>query len=569
MRSEPSRDFIREMIARDLESEKHETVITRFPPEPNGYLHIGHAKAIALNFGLAEEYAARGARCHLRFDDTNPVKEDASYVESIKEDISWLGYEWGEHLYFASDYFEFFYGCAVELIQKGLAYVDEQSPEAIKKQRGSVTQEGEPSPFRDRPVDESLEAFQKMREGGFPEGGAVLRAKIDMSSGNMNMRDPLLYRVLHSDHHHAGDAWCLYPMYDFAHPLEDAKEGITHSLCSLEFENHRPLYDWVVENCTTPSRPRQTEFARLNLAYTVMSKRKFIALVEEGHVAGWDDPRMPTLAGLRRRGYPPEAIRNFIHRIGVTKQNSLTDFSLLEFEIRDFLNQSALRKMAVLDPVKVVLLNYPEDQAELVTVPNHPEKKEEGERKLEFGREFFIEREDFMVEAPKKFFRLKPGGAVRLRGAYIIQHVDHLIDEAGKVREIHCELIPDTIGKSAPEGVKCRTAIHWVNAATGKEAEVRLYDRLFNEEQPDAAEGGYLSCLNPESLRQVKAVVEPSLVEGEPGERFQFERMGYFVKDDDFTQLKPVFNRIVTLKDSWGRKSRRSGGDQDIEKPRV
>ena len=555
--SEQKKDFIREVIAEDINSGKHKAPITRFPPEPNGYLHIGHAKAIGVNFGIAKEYAEQGARCHLRFDDTNPLKEDTEYVKSIKEDITWLGYDWGEHLYFASDYFEFFYDCAVALIQKGLAYVDTQSSEEIRAQRGNVSVVGQPSPHRARSVEENLELFQKMREGDFADGAAVLRARIDMESFNMNMRDPVLYRVVHATHHHTGDEWCIYPMYDFAHPLEDAKEEITHSLCSLEFENHRPLYDWVVEHCPVPSQPRQIEFARLNIGYTVMSKRKFIQLVDEGHVAGWDDPRMSTLSGMRRRGYPPEAIRSFVETLGLTKQNSLSDFALLEFEVRSFLNEVALRKMAVLDPLKVVVTNYPEDGSEMVMVPNHPQDESQGSRELSFTRELWIEREDFMIEAPKKFFRLKPGGAVRLKGAYIIQYQDHVLDDQGEVCEIHCELIPDTIGQAPPEGVKCRTAIHWVSCVHGVDAEVRLYDRLFSSELPDKAEGGYLGCLNPESLRVITgAKLEPSLAAMSAGERCQFDRLGYFCADlKDHTHARPVFNRIVTLRDSWGGRS--------------
>jgi glutaminyl-tRNA synthetase len=554
--SDEKKDFIREIIAGDIASGKHEAPITRFPPEPNGYLHIGHAKAIGVNFGIAKEYSSQGARCHLRFDDTNPVKEDTEYVESIKRDITWLGYDWGDHLYFASDYFEYFYDCAVALIQKGLAYVDTQTPELIKEQRGNVKVPGTESPHRQRPVAENLELFAQMREGGFEDGGAVLRAKIDMTSFNMNMRDPVIYRVVHAHHHNTGDQWCIYPMYDFAHPLEDAKEHITHSLCSLEFENHRPLYDWVVEHCPVPSKPRQIEFARLNIGYTVMSKRKFIQLVDEGHVGGWDDPRMSTLSGMRRRGYPPEAIRAFVERVGLTKQNSLSDFALLEFEVRNYLNKVALRKMAVLDPVKVVLTNYPEGESELVTVPNNPENEEDGVRELKFTREFWIEREDFLVDAPNKFFRLKPGGAVRLRGAYIIRHVGHVLGDDGEVSEIHCEFLADTIGQPAPEGVKCRTAIHWVSCAEGVDAEVRLYDRLFTQELPDQAEGGYLACLNPQSLQVIEnAKVEPSLAAMAAGERCQFERLGYFSADcEDHCPAKPVFNRVVTLKDSWGPK---------------
>jgi glutaminyl-tRNA synthetase len=554
--SDEKKDFIREIIAADLKSGKHAAPITRFPPEPNGYLHIGHAKAIGVNFGIAGEYAGLGARCHLRFDDTNPVKEDTEYVESIKRDIEWLGYDWGEHLYFASDYFDYFYDCAVALIEKGLAYVDTQTPDEIRAQRGNVSVVGTPSPHRERSVEENLALFKKMREGGFKDGGAVLRANIDMESFNMNMRDPVLYRVVHARHHNTGDKWCIYPMYDFAHPLEDAKEHITHSLCSLEFENHRPLYDWVVENCPVPSKPRQIEFARLNIGYTVMSKRKFIQLVDEKHVDGWDDPRMSTLSGMRRRGYPPEAIRAFVERVGLTKQNSLSDFALLEFEVRNYLNKVAQRKMAILDPIKVIITNYPEGESEKVTVPNNPENDDDGSRELTFTREFWIERDDFMIEAPKKYFRLKPGGAVRLRGAYIIQHVDHVLGENGEVSEVHCEFIPDTIGKSAPEGVQCRTAIHWVSCAEAVDAEVRLYDRLFTEEVPDNAEGGYLSCLNPDSLSVVTgAKVEPSLAAMVAGERCQFERIGYFCADSvDHSPDKPVFNRISTLRDSWGAK---------------
>tara|TARA_B100001059_G_scaffold235709_1_gene282362 strand:- start:11434 stop:13104 length:1671 start_codon:yes stop_codon:yes gene_type:complete len=554
--SEEKKDFIREIIANDLENGKHTAPITRFPPEPNGYLHIGHAKAIGLNFGIANEYAESGSRCHLRFDDTNPVKEDTEYVESIKRDIEWLGYDWGDHLFFASDYFDFFFDCAVSLVKKGLAYVDTQTPEEIRSQRGNVNIVGTPSPHRDRSVEKNLELLRQMREGVFEDGGAVLRAKIDMESFNMNMRDPVLYRVVHAQHHHTGDKWCIYPMYDFAHPLEDAKEHITHSLCSLEFENHRPLYDWVVENCPVPSKPRQIEFARLNIGYTIMSKRKFIQLVDEKHVGGWNDPRMSTLSGMRRRGYPPEAIRAFVDRVGLTKQNSLSDFALLEFEVRNHLNKVALRKMAILDPIKVIITNYPEGDSEKVTVPNNPENEDDGTRELTFTREFWIERDDFMIDAPKKYFRLKPGGAVRLRGAYIIQHTDHLFDDDGEILEIHCHFLPNTIGQSAPEGVQCRTAIHWVSCQEAVSAEVRLYDRLFTEEVPDSAEGGYLSCLNPDSLSVVtNAQVEPSLAAMAAGERCQFERIGYFCADaEDHTLEKPVFNRISTLRDSWGSK---------------
>ncbi len=554
--TKPKTDFIREIIAEDLKSGKHATTITRFPPEPNGYLHIGHAKAICLNFGIARENASTGARCHLRFDDTNPEKEELEYVESIKEDVAWLGFDWGEHLYYASDYFEFFHDCAVALIEKGLAYVDEQTPEQIKETRGNLQVPGTPSPYRDRPVAESLALFAKMRAGDFKEGEAVLRAKIDMTSSNMVMRDPVIYRVIHAAHHNTGDQWCLYPMYDFAHPLEDAHEHITHSLCTLEFEIHRPFYDWVIEHCPVPATPRQIEFARLNLTYTVMSKRKLLTLVKEGHVAGWDDPRMPTLSGLRRRGVPPEAIVRFCERIGITKFNGTTDVALLEFEIRDFLNKEAPRRMAVLDPVKLVLVNYEEGRNEEMEVVNNPEKPEEGSRKVKLGRELWIEREDFMEDPPKKFFRLGPERYVRLRGGYIIKCVGFEKDADGRVTEIRCEYLPDTVGKDAPEGVTCKAAIHWVSAEFGREAEVRLYDRLFTEEDPDGADGGFVSVLNPGSKQTVTAWVEPSLAEVDPEWRCQFERIGYFVADrrDHVPGERPVFNRTVGLRDSWAKK---------------
>jgi len=547
-------DFIREIIAADLASGKHETTVTRFPPEPNGYLHLGHARAICLNFGIARENAASGARCHLRFDDTNPEKEEAEYVESIKEDVRWLGFDWGEHLYFASDYFEFFHDCAVALIEKGLAYVDEQTPEQIRESRGSLTVPGTASPFRERPVAENLEQFAKMRAGGFREGEAVLRAKIDMASPNMVMRDPVIYRVMHQSHHNTGDKWCIYPMYDFAHPLEDAKEQVTHSLCTLEFEIHRPFYDWTIEHCPVPAKPRQIEFSRLNFTYTVMSKRKFLVLVKDGHVAGWDDPRMPTLSGARRRGYPPEAIRRLCARTGITKFQGVTDVALLEFEVRDWLNREAPRRMAVLDPVKLVLVNF--EGEEEVEVVNNPEKPEEGSRRIALTRELWIERDDFMEDPPKKFFRLGPGRYVRLRGGYIIQCVGYEKDADGRVTEVRCEYLPGTIGAKPPEGVKCKAAIHWVSAEHGREAEVRLYDRLFTAEDPDGAEGGFVSVLNPDSLAVVSARVEPSLAEVEPEWRCQFERIGYFVADrrDHVPGERLVFNRTVALRDSWGGK---------------
>jgi glutaminyl-tRNA synthetase len=553
-KKEPT-DFIREIIAKDLASGKHDTVITRFPPEPNGYLHIGHAKAICISFGIALENKATNARCHLRFDDTNPEKEETEYVESIKNDVRWLGFDWGDNLYFASDYFDFFYACAQQLINAGLAYVDEQSPEEMKKNRGDVVTPGTASPFRDRPAEESLNRFEEMKAGQHADGSMVLRAKIDLSSSNMNMRDPVIYRIMHATHHNTGDQWRIYPMYDFAHPLEDAHEHITHSLCSLEFENHRPLYDWFVQNCPVPSAPRQIEFSRLNLSYTVMSKRKLLQLVEEGHVNGWDDPRLLTISGMRRRGYPPAAIRSFCHRGGVTKVNSVTDMAILESEIRDELNLTAQRRMAVLDPLKVVITNWPaDDHSELVEVPNNPANKEAGTRMVSLGKEIWIEREDFMEDPPKKFFRLGPGRSARLRGGYIITCTGFEKNDAGELTEIHCEFIPDTIGQDAPEGIKCRAAIHWVDAATAATAEVRLYDRLFSEENPDAAEGGFLSCLNPDSLTIIEnAKLELSLSEADKGSRYQFERIGYFCADaiDHAPGERIVFNRTVALKDSW------------------
>ena len=553
-KKEPT-DFIREIIAKDLASGKHDTVITRFPPEPNGYLHIGHAKAICISFGIALENKATNARCHLRFDDTNPEKEETEYVESIKNDVRWLGFDWGDNLYFASDYFDFFYACAQHLINAGLAYVDEQSAEEMKKNRGDVVTPGTASPFRDRPAEESLTRFEEMKAGQHADGSMVLRAKIDLSSSNMNMRDPVIYRIMHATHHNTGDQWRIYPMYDFAHPLEDAHEHITHSLCSLEFENHRPLYDWFVQNCPVPSAPRQIEFSRLNLSYTVMSKRKLLQLVEEGHVNGWDDPRLLTISGMRRRGYPPAAIRSFCHRGGVTKVNSVTDMAILESEIRDELNRTAQRRMAVLDPLKVVITNWPaDDHSELVEVPNNPADKEAGTRMVSLGKEIWIEREDFMEDPPKKFFRLGPGRSARLRGGYIITCTGFEKNDAGELTEIHCEFIPDTIGQDAPEGIKCRAAIHWVDAATAATAEVRLYDRLFSEENPDAAEGGFLSCLNPDSLTIIEnAKLELSLSEADKGSHYQFERIGYFCADaiDHAPGERIVFNRTVALKDSW------------------
>jgi glutaminyl-tRNA synthetase len=555
----PKLDFIREIIAGDLASGKHSTTITRFPPEPNGYLHIGHAKSICLNFGIALEHSGFGAKCHLRFDDTNPEKEETEYVESIKEDVKWLGFDWGDDLYFASNYFQFFYDCAVHLIKEGKAYIDRDSAEEMRAKRGNLTTPGTPSAGRDLSIEENLDLFARMKAGEFKEGECVLRARIDLASSNMNMRDPVLYRIMHAHHHNTGDAWCIYPMYDFAHPLEDALEHITHSLCTLEFENHRPLYDWFIEHCPVPSRPRQIEFARLNLTYTVMSKRKLLQLVQEGHVSGWDDPRLPTISGLRRRGYPAPAIRDFCKRIGLTKFNGTTDVALLEFEVRDFLNRESPRRMAVLDPVKVILENGSDEPLGTAEIPNHPQDPEMGERSVPIGNEVWIEREDFMEDPPKKFYRLCPGRHVRLRGGHIIRCTSFEKDGDGNVTLIRAEILPGTVGKDAPEGVECRAAIHWVDVASGVDAEVRLYDRLFTVEDPDAAEAGFTSVLNPDSLKTITAKIEPAAASAEAGFACQFERVGYFVADrkDHQAGIRPVFNRCVALKDSWGKQAGR------------
>jgi glutaminyl-tRNA synthetase len=548
-------DFIRDIIAGDLASGMCATTITRFPPEPNGYLHIGHAKSICLNFGIALEHAASGAKCHLRFDDTNPEKEETEYVESIKADVAWLGFDWAENLYFASDYFDFFYDCAVHLIRQGLAYVDDASAEEMRAMRGNLTTPGTRSACAERSVEENLDWFARMRAGEFKEGERVLRARIDMASSNMNLRDPVLYRIMHAEHHNTGTRWCIYPMYDFAHPLEDAVEHITHSLCTLEFENHRPLYDWFIEHCPVPSRPRQIEFARLNLTYTVMSKRKLLQLVQEGHVASWDDPRLPTISGLRRRGYPAAAIREFCKRIGITKFNGTTDVALLEFEVRDILNRDAARRMAVMDPVKVVLENWEDEPLEEAVVPHHPQRPEWGERRVPISREVWIERDDFMVDPPKKFYRLGPGRYVRLKGGHIIRATSHETDADGKVSLIRAVILTGTVGQDAPDGVPCRAAIHWVDAAAAVEAEVRLYDRLFRVENPDEEDGGFLQALNPDSLTVTRALVEPVLADAPVESMFQFERIGYFVADlkDHQPGVKPVFNRAVALKDSWAK----------------
>ncbi|NLJ68017.1 MAG: glutamine--tRNA ligase/YqeY domain fusion protein [Firmicutes bacterium] len=548
-------NFIEAIILEDLRTGKHTDIVTRFPPEPNGYLHIGHAKSICLNFGLAEKF---GGKCHLRFDDTDPEKESVEYAEAIKRDVKWLGFDWGEGLYHAADYFEQLYGYAVELIKNGKAYVDDLSPEEIREYRGTLTEPGRESPYRNRSVEENLDLFQRMRAGEFPDGSRVLRAKIDMTSPNMNMRDPVLYRIKRADHYRTGDEWCIYPMYDFTHPISDALEGITHSICTLEFEDHRPLYDWVLENVSVPCRPQQIEFARLNLSYTITSKRKLLRLIEEGYVAGWDDPRVPTLAGVRRRGYTPEAIRDFCERVGVAKKNSTVDMAMLEHCVREDLNQRAPRAMAVLRPLKVVIENYPEGQVEELEAINNPEDPGMGTRKLPFSREIFIEQEDFMEVPPKGYRRLAPGREVRLRYGYVIKCEDVLKDEDGNVVELWCTYDPATLGGGTPDGRKVRGIIHWVSAAHAVPAEVRLYDRLFTIENPGEVED-YLSYVNPESLVVLKdCKLEPSLAKAEPGDFYQFERQGYFCAD--IVDSKPgelVFNRTVALKDSWARMQQR------------
>lgn len=546
-----SSDFIRTIVADDLASGKHDQIVTRFPPEPNGYLHIGHAKSICLNFGIAKENT--GARCHLRFDDTNPTKEEQEYVESIKDNVRWLGFDWGEHLYFASDYFDQLYEYAEHLITTGKAYVCDLSAEDTRSYRGTLTEPGRNSPFRDRSVEENLDLFRRMRDGEYPDGTRVLRAKIDMASGNMNMRDPVIYRILHASHHRTGDTWCIYPMYDYTHPISDALEGVTHSLCTLEFADHRPLYDWTLDNLPVPCHPRQIEFARLNLSYTVVSKRKLLQLVNEKHVAGWDDPRMPTLSGIRRRGYTPAALRSFCDKIGVAKKDSMVDVALLEHCVREDLNESAVRVMGVLAPLKVVITNYPEARTENLTAQNHPQKPEMGERRIPFGREVYIEREDFMEEPAKKFFRLAPGREVRLRYAYFIKCEKVVKDETGEIIELQCTYDPDTLGGSAPDGRKVKGTIHWVSVDHGVPAEVRLYDRLFTEESPDAGDADFKTFVNPNSLVVLKGcLVEPSLANAQPGSRYQFERQGYFCVDaKDSKDGKPVFNRTVTLRDTW------------------
>jgi len=540
--------FIRNIISEDLQSGARDQVVTRFPPEPNGYLHIGHAKSICLNFGLAAEF---GGRCHLRFDDTNPVKEEEEYVEAIKADVRWLGFDWGEHLYFASDYFETLYQYALKLIKAGKAYVDSQSAEQMRLNRGTLTEPGVDSPFRERSVAENLELFEQMKHGEFPDGRHILRAKIDMASPNMNLRDPAMYRILHARHHRTGDAWCIYPMYDFAHGQEDSIEQVTHSICTLEFEDHRPLYDWFIRELEIFA-PQQIEFARLNLGYTVMSKRKLLQLVQERHVAGWDDPRMPTISGMRRRGYPAAALRGFCERIGVGRSDARIDLSVLEDCVREELNACAQRRLAVFAPLKVTISNLPEEVL-VCTAANHPQDPQAGSRSIELTREIYIERDDFMEEAPKKFFRLAPGKEVRLRNACLIRCDEVIKNAGGEVVELVCSCDPETFGTNPADGRKVKGTIHWVSASRGAEVEVRLYDRLFKVENPDKA-GNYLDTINPESLQRVKAIVEPSLLEVVPGETCQFERTGYFTADaQDSRPGAPIFNRTVTLRDTWAK----------------
>ena len=546
---EAGRDFIRDIVKADLDAGRVKEVVTRFPPEPNGYLHIGHAKSICLNFGIAQEF---GGRCHLRFDDTNPTKEEQEYIDAIERDVRWLGFDWGRHLYHASDYFGRLYNWAEDLIRTGKAYVDDQSQDEIRQNRGTLTEPGKNSPFRNRSVEENLDLFRRMRAGEFPNGARVLRAKIDMASGNVNMRDPVLYRILHVSHPRTGTSWKIYPSYDFAHGQSDAIEGITHSICTLEFEDHRPLYDWCIENLDVPSRPHQYEFARLNLTYTVLSKRVLTLLVRNGHVSGWDDPRMPTIAGLRRRGVPPAAIRDFIKRIGVAKANSLVDVSMLEFSLREELNNTALRRMAVLRPIKAVIENYPEGQVEELDAVNHPDDPAAGSRKIKFGRELYIEQEDFMESPPKKFFRLSPGAEVRLRYAYFITCKEAVKNAKGEISELRCTYDPATKGGNAPDGRKVKATIHWVSAMHSMPAEVRIYDPLFLKPVPDVA--NFANELNPNSLELLNgARIEPALADAKLEVPVQFERNGYFCLDPDSKPAKPVFNRTIGLRDTWAK----------------
>ncbi len=549
--AEASRDFIREIIDGDLASGRVDGVVTRFPPEPNGFLHIGHAKSICLNFGVAEEF---GGRCNLRFDDTNPVKEEMAYIEAIKEDVRWLGFDWGDHLYHASDNFEQLYAWAEHLIENGKAYVDDLTADEMREYRGTLTEPGRNSPHRDRTPAESLDLFRRMRAGEFADGEKVLRAKIDMAHGNMNMRDPALYRILHAAHPRTGEDWCIYPTYDFAHGQSDAIEGITHSLCTLEFEDHRPLYDWLVENLPVPARPHQYEFNRLNLTHTVLSKRRLMQLVEEGHVSGWDDPRMPTLSGLRRRGFPAAAIRTFARQLGINKSSdSVVEMANLEHFVRDHLNQTALRRMAVLRPLKIVIENYPEGQTEELEAVNNPEDEGAGKRMVPFSRELYIERDDFMEDPPKKFFRLGPGREVRLRYAYFITCTDVIKDDAGEVVELRCTYDPETRGGNAPDGRKVKGTLHWVSVEHAVKAETRLYGHLFSRPDP-GADGDFLGDIEADSVEVLQdCYLEPALSEAAVGETVQFERTGYFCPDPDSTADAPVFNRTLPLRDSWAK----------------
>ncbi|MBR6392895.1 MAG: glutamine--tRNA ligase/YqeY domain fusion protein [Eubacterium sp.] len=550
---EVASNFIHDFIDEDLENGVYSRVQTRFPPEPNGYLHIGHAKAICINFGVKNKY---NGICNLRLDDTNPTKEDTEYVEAIEEDIKWLGFDY-DNVYYASDYFDFLYECAIKLIKKGKAYVDELTPEQIKEYRGTLTEPGKNSPYRDRPIEENLDLFERMAKGEFEAGSKVLRAKVDMSSPNLNMRDPIIYRIMYAHHHRTGDKWCIYPMYDFAHPLSDACEKVTHSLCSLEFENHRPIYNWFVNECIEGEKPRQIEFARMNLNYTLTSKRKCLKLVQDGIVDGWNDPRMATISGMRRRGYPAEAIRDFCEKIGVSKAYSVIDFALLESCVRDCLNQSAPRAMAVLDPIKLIIDNYPEDKVEEIEAEYHPDRPELGKRTIPFGKELYIERGDFMIEPIKKYRRLFVGNEVRLYKAYFVTCTGYDLDENGEVCVVHCTYDPETFGGDAPDGRKVRGTIQWVYANDCAKAEVRLYDRLFNVPNPSDEEGvsSFEDNLNPDSLIKVSAYLEKSLKDSKPGDKFQFMRTGYFCVDTDSTEDNLVFNRTVALKDTFNKKN--------------
>lgn len=547
--SRKSLDFIRTIVTEDLKNKKHDIIHTRFPPEPNGYLHIGHAKSICLNFGIAKEF---GGLCNLRMDDTNPSKEDDEYVQSIQEDVRWLGFDWEDRLYYASDYYDQLYQYALQLIKIGKAYVCHLSPDEIREYRGTLTEPGKESPYRNRTVEENLEMFEKMRLGEFEEGKATLRAKIDMASPNVNMRDPVVYRILKTEHHRTGKKWCIYPMYDFAHCISDSIEGITHSICTLEFENHRPLYDWFLDVLSIPCHPQQIEFARLNITNTVMSKRKLLALVKEGLVSGWDDPRMPTISGMRRRGYSPQAIRNFCEKIGVGKMESTIDFALLEYCIREDLNRTAMRKMGVLHPLKVVITNYPEDKEEYLEAVNHPEYPELGTRKVGFSRELYIEQDDFMEVPEKKFYRLSPGKEVRLRYAYFITCTEVIKDEQGNIIELHCTYDPETRGGDAPDKRKVKATLHWVSARHAKQAEIRIYNHLFLKENPEEGTDDFHDNINPNSLEVVQGYLESDLKD-KPGTVYQLERLGYFCVDKDSTEDKMVLNRTATLKDTWAK----------------